>query len=145
MHQISIFALKCSFGQMTPIMTAAAVIITAGYRAGVLVLTKQARMSSLGSLDPMALLSRDISGRQQLCGISLKRTGQNNQLYDINPALPAFNTRDKRLMTLQSASQLGLRETRRLAGICQCLAQRFVPLTSDCLCHADANPLSHQR
>ena len=97
------------------------------------------------ALYSVSLPGRDISSRQQGRDISPKRTSQNNQLYDINPTLAAFNPRNKGLMALQSRGQLRLRQTRSFAGIRQRLAQRFVPLTSDRLCHADANPLSHQR
>jgi len=96
-------------------------------------------------LNSVALPGRGISSCQQGRDVSPKRTGQNNQLDDINPALAAFNPSNKRLMTFQSASQLCLRKARSFASVRQRSAQRFVPFTSDRLCHADANPLSHQR
>ncbi len=123
----------------------AAALIEAVHDVLVLEMRKQVQISPRSFSDTVPLPCRSIGGRQQSSDVGPKRTGQNNQLDDINPPLTTFNTRNKRLMTFQSASQLGLRKTSSFAGVRQCSAQRLMPFTSNRLCHADANPLSHQR
>lgn len=136
---ITIFTTKCGFSWTN------AMFLAQRRSVGVLDMLKQVQRLSLSFLNPVPLPCCRISCSQQDISVRLKRSSQDNQLNDINPALAALNPRNKGLMTLQSVSQLGLRETRSFAGVRQRLAQCFVPITSDRLCHIDANPLSHQR
>ena len=73
---------------------------------------------------------------QNLKWVKTNSACQNNQLNNVNPALPTFNTCHEGLVMSEFDRQFFLAEARLNPGVDQRLAQSLLPFASDCFRHA---------
>ena len=94
--------------------------------------------NSLAS-NPVVGLRGGFNDRQKLERVEADGARQDDQLDNVDPALTAFKTGNKGLVTSEPVSQVFLTKARFDTGVDQCLAECHLPFASDCFCHASHN------